>query len=241
MVDTGNRLPFLAPEMPEDDPDAPPTAEEVAAATNLREAIEATSESPDTIGTPELALVRALQAAWSPSSLNETQARSTFMPASHEANELPTNIDTTADERAQARALREALARSDHAEDHEMFEVHLARALRAAHAPTALPPEAHRAIVEAALDSLRRSAPPRRGALLRVAFGTAAAGLALAASVALLIATPPSEAPLAEARTTQPLFSKPFTEEQGSARIDRIASARAADLRSNRFAKWGLR
>jgi hypothetical protein len=84
----------------------------------------------------------------------------------------------------------------------------------------------------------------RRQTVVRVAFGALAGGLALAASVFLVITSAPthgSEAPLAKARTTQPLFSEPFKAGETSARIDRIASARASDFRDNRFTKWGVR
>ena len=84
----------------------------------------------------------------------------------------------------------------------------------------------------------------RRQTVVRVAFGVLAGGLALAASIVLAITSAPtrgSEAPLAKARTTQPLFSEPFRTGEASARIDRIASARASDFRDNRFTKWGVR
>jgi hypothetical protein len=84
----------------------------------------------------------------------------------------------------------------------------------------------------------------RRATVVRVAFGFVAGGLALAASVVFVVTSAPgpgSEAPLAKARTTQPLFSEPFKPGETSARIDRIASARAADFRDNRFTKWGVR
>jgi hypothetical protein len=55
---------------------------------------------------------------------------------------------------------------------------------------------------------------------------------------------PSERVPLIAARSTQELFdaSKPFPRSGGeSARVDRIATARAADLRANRFAAWGVR
>lgn len=51
-------------------------------------------------------------------------------------------------------------------------------------------------------------------------------------------------APRIAARSTQGLFdaATPFPRSGGeSARVDRIATARAADLRANRFAAWGVR
>ena len=73
--------------------------------------------------------------------------------------------------------------------------------------------------------------------------------LALAASVLLVLwrqapSTPPTTSlpALAVSRSTQALFSDRFAPTGGeTARIDRIAMARAADLRDNEFAKWGVR
>ncbi len=49
----------------------------------------------------------------------------------------------------------------------------------------------------------------------------------------------PDASALRYARSTQPLFHEPFAARGGaSARVDRIASARAEDLRENRFAQW---
>jgi hypothetical protein len=83
-----------------------------------------------------------------------------------------------------------------------------------------------------------------RARVVRIAFGFVSGGLALAASIVLVVTSAPvhgTEAPLAKARSTQPLFSEPFKPGETSARIDRIASARASDFRDNRFTKWGVR
>jgi hypothetical protein len=83
-----------------------------------------------------------------------------------------------------------------------------------------------------------------RARVVRIAFGVVTGGLALAASIVFVVTSAPmhgSEAPLAKARTTQPLFAEPFKPGETSARIDRIASARASDFRDNRFTKWGVR
>ena len=42
-------------------------------------------------------------------------------------------------------------------------------------------------------------------------------------------------------RSTQALFDQPFERGQATARADRIAVARTADLRQNRFARWGVK
>jgi hypothetical protein len=151
----------------------------------------------------------------------------------------------TEEELAESRKLREALddatTPSDSSEDAE-----LARSLAAAWSPRDLTAEQHAALVEKALewrDGLRR----RRGRVVRVTFG-AGAIVALAASV-LLVVRGDRQAPeamhgvaLAVSRSTQPLFPERFAPTGGeSSRIDRIAMARAADLRDNEFAKWGVR
>ena len=63
----------------------------------------------------------------------------------------------------------------------------------------------------------------------------------MAAAVVLLFRAPPPSDALARVRSTQPLFTEHFEAHGGeSARIDRIAIARAADLRDNEFARWGV-
>jgi len=62
------------------------------------------------------------------------------------------------------------------------------------------------------------------------------------------VASAPSE-PVFRVRSTQPLFEEPFQASaatgarasHGSARIDRIAMARASDFRENEFSRWGAR
>jgi hypothetical protein len=154
------------------------------------------------------------------------------------------------EEIAQSDALRRALEDPSIANE----AADLARAASLAHAPRPIDPSLHRKIVETAL--VRR--PARGGRLIRVSFGVGAA-LALAAGVVFVIGSPenerPASAPLASmatvaskstplirVRSTQPLFEEPFTaHSSGSARIDRIAMARASDFRENEFARWGAR
>jgi hypothetical protein len=133
----------------------------------------------------------------------------------------------------------------------------LARAASLAHAPRPIDPKEHRRIVETAL---ARKAP-RGGRVIRISF-VAGAALAVAASFALVSsldnekAAPRSAAmesvpaiPLVRARSTQPLFDEPFAAthggpgapSSGSARIDRIAMARASDFRENEYSRWGAR
>ena len=114
-------------------------------------------------------------------------------------------------------------------------------ALKAAYDPKPIGIAAHKALVEAALAKM----PARRTSnVVRVTFGAVATGLALAAAIFLVLTQAPlhpAGKQLARARTTQPLFDEPFRTGETSARIDRIASARAGDFRDNRFTKWGVR
>lgn len=147
----------------------------------------------------------------------------------------PADAPVTAREAAEAEALREALEDPTRAGD----DAELARALRAAWEPGPLDEQRHAALVQAAL------ARPRRGRVVRVSFG-AAAVLALAASVAVVLRgdrQPMSPTPtLAVSRSTQELFPARFADLGGeTGRVDRIAMARAADLRDNEFARWGVR
>jgi hypothetical protein len=129
----------------------------------------------------------------------------------------------------------------DPRDEHEIPDPELARILRAAWSPEDLSPEEHKKLVA-------RAIAPRRATVVRVSFG-ASALLALAASILLVVWTdkPPRPGPslgpvLSVSRSTQSLFARPFAPTGGeSARVDRIAMARAADLRENEFAKWGVR
>jgi hypothetical protein len=219
-----------------DDPDAPASAEEVAASKRLRDALESASLG-DAPSTPEAELALALRAAWEPASLSADESRAML------------DATPTAEEQGHATLLRDALAekREPRAADHA--GVPLARALRSAFAPADLDAAEHRAIIDAALAKMPgrvENVLPfrRRATVVRVAFGVVAGGRALAASIVSVVTSAPThepEAPLAKARTTQPLFSEPFKPGETSARIDRIASARASDFRDNRFTKWGVR
>jgi hypothetical protein len=223
------------PSWPDDD--APPTEEELRDAARLRDALE-TPAHPEHGDATDLA--RALRAAWEPATLDA---------AVHDAvlGEVLATMPTE-DELREAARLREALeepARPD--QEGSSAEVVLAGALRAAWSPRELSAAENAAVVAEAL----RHAPghgrgavrelrPRR-AVVRIAFGVVAGGLALAASIVVYVSAPSDEVPLAHARSTEPLFTEPFRAGEASARIDRIASARASDFRDNRFARWGVR
>jgi hypothetical protein len=148
----------------------------------------------------------------------------------------------TDQELAESAKLRDALDDPGRRND----DADLARAMSSAWSPRDLSAMAHRSLVEQAL--VRHDARRRRSRVIRVSFGASAA-LALAAAVLLYIRSdrqPPETvhmmAAMAISRSTQPLFPDRFAPTGGeSARIDRIAMARAADLRDNEFAKWGVR
>lgn len=144
------------------------------------------------------------------------------------------------EEVAQAEKLRADL--EDPRRASELAEV--ARTLSAAWEPRDLSKEEHRALVEQAVSRPRTRA---RGArVFRISFG-AAAMVALAAGVLLVLrggppGRGPAPLPLAVSRSTQELFDAQFAPTGGeTGRIDRIAMARASDLRDNEFARWGVR
>jgi hypothetical protein len=148
------------------------------------------------------------------------------------------------EELAEANKLREAL--EDPLSTHGDAE--LARALSSAWSPGHLRPDDHGALVDRALAG--RAARRRRARVVtRASFG-AAALVAMAAGVAVVISNQSNPAPsthaasvaLVPTRSTQALFPEPFGMAGGeTARVDRIAMARAADLRENEFARWGVR
>jgi hypothetical protein len=154
----------------------------------------------------------------------------------------------SAEEVADAEALRDALE-SSAANDAADF----ARAVSLAHAPRPIDGSEHAALVERAIarGEARRNAPRRMGGRARSALAIAG-GLALAAAITLVATrvelsgatakVTPSIEPLIPVRSTQALFREPFARAGGeSGRIDRIAWARAGDLRDNRFSEWGVR
>ena len=159
-------------------------------------------------------------------------------------DEVDPDAPPSEEERAASDRLRDALADASKPSTDADF----ARALAVAHTPRELDDAEHRALIGRALAGRAVEVSPRRdrrGVVVRVAFGVAAVA-ALAAGVALVVRTPGSPvmtSELALTRSTQPLFgAEKFPTTGGeSDRIDRIAMARAGDLRDNRFARWGVR
>ena len=162
-------------------------------------------------------------------------AERTATPGDPGADAPPTETELR-----EARELAAALERGGAPNDDAAF----LRTLVVAHAPESftLSPEVNERLVSRVL-SKKREAAPRNGRLIRIFFGAGAVALAAAAAIALVLGKPTETdgAKLAQSRSTQELFREPFHGDQASARIDRIAMARAGDLRENRFARWGVR
>jgi hypothetical protein len=170
-------------------------------------------------------------------------------PALAGARSTPDDPDAppSEEERVLSERLRDALADPSLPNPDADF----ARALALAHAPREIDPSEHKKIVAQAV---LRAKP--RGRVVQGVFGVATA-LALAAAAVLVVgrldmqgkaassAVSQATAPLVPVRSTQELFDEPFAKPlsrgAASARIDRIAMARAGDLRENRFAMWGVR
>jgi phosphoribosylcarboxyaminoimidazole (NCAIR) mutase len=126
----------------------------------------------------------------------------------------------------------------------ESPDAELAEAVRSAARPSRLSAEKNRRIVDRSL-----AAKPK-GRVIYVVFGGVASLAAMAASFALVMrqTAPMSSAALESApamavsRSTAQLFPEGIPVTGGTSdRIDRIAYARAQDLRENRFARWGVR
>jgi hypothetical protein len=123
-------------------------------------------------------------------------------------------------------------------------DAELAEAVRSAARPSRLSSERHRTILDRSL-----AARPK-GRVIYVVFGGVASLAAMAASVALVMrsnaprTSAALEAPpaMAVSRSTAQLFPEGIPVTGGTSdRVDRIAYARAQDLRENRFARWGVR
>jgi hypothetical protein len=162
------------------------------------------------------------------------------------AGEDVAEAEPSARERTDADELREALEVHGAArDDHPLVRV--ADALRSAHAPRTLDPLKSEMLLKPALRL------PNRKTAVRTLYGAAVTAVALAASlVGLLLHDVAPQAPeargpqllpgMVEARSTGDLFDQEDFPQTGGAseRIDRIARARKADLRQNRFVSWGV-
>jgi hypothetical protein len=177
----------------------------------------------------ERVLGEALRSAWNPSAIDPARHRELL-----EVALLDPFAPPTADEVRESERLRQALESGD--ESHE--DVALLRALSVATKPE--PPSAEAR--ERAKGKLEKRSRPRSNVVF-ASFGAVA--LAAAAVFALLLGTTTSQKPSAErlvpSRSTAELFQGNFEQGGATERIDRIASARAHDLRENRYALWGAR
>jgi hypothetical protein len=188
---------------------------------------------------PELEeeLGSALRAAWAPDALDPALNEALIAQALEDPLAAPSEEELVESER-----LRRAL---DGDGSHPSAD--LARALAAAAAPRPLSSPAAERLAQQALG---RSAGRGKSNVIYVVFGSVAAVAALAASVLLFVkagtavdsgSVARAARDLAQSRSTAPLFHEKFDATTTTARIDRIALARARDLRSNRYALWGVR
>jgi hypothetical protein len=219
----------------------PPDPAEIERAQRLRDAIELGRDP----------FVEMLRSAHAPAGIGDADHDNLLERAlgGSEVDAAP-----TAAERRAAEHLRDALEADS--EDGEAAE--LCRALRLAYRPGEIDPEWNEALIRKTLRNRASGAGAGRRAFAFV--GAALVGVsAMAAGVALMLraasehdpmeyaSKAPAAAvhePLIRSRSTAELFdpSTPFPRSGGeSARVDRIAGARASDLRANRFAAWGVR
>ncbi len=206
----------------------------------------------------ERALELALRSAWKPAELD---------PARHEALLALCLEDPFAEpspeEVIESERLRRALEGDG---DHP--DAALARALRLSHSPSDAPralPELPEELEGAPAPSRGRVVYVVFGAATTLLAAAAAIALVvggLTSRGAPMLASQKSEAPPAAApgapaaelaardeekpgetlsRSSAPLFHEPFTLEQTTARIDRIAAVRERELRSNLYRSWGLK
>jgi hypothetical protein len=141
----------------------------------------------------------------------------------------------TEEEIRDSERLRDALEKN---EAHDGAD--LLRAVKSASAPAPLDAAALDAAVA---QGLARPRARKGGVVIRVVFGAGAVAVAAAIlAVVVRAPEPPRTVELVHTRSTQSLFTERFEARGGeTARIDRIAIARASDLRENQFAKWGVR
>jgi hypothetical protein len=240
--------PPLGEGLPADEP--PFTADELREAERIRDAIEAGDEPVSS----------SLRAAHQPSSLTDADHEALLARVLGDPLAAPTRVEQAAAERLRAALGDDAAvappspskaspitgAGASAAEAAQMAEM-----LRAAWRPAELPPLRNEALIARALAGAGKRR--RRGEMAAAVIGV----LALAAGVALMMVqrgdptavgpgAPGGGAPVAliPARSTMHLFdaSTPFPRSgEETSRIDRITASRAADLRANRYAQWGVR
>lgn len=230
--------------------EAPPTEAELREASALREAIE---QGVDPLAT-------ALRSARSPDPLDEVDHDALLARVLGDVDDAaapPTKAEKREAERLAGEI--DAMTQRARAPSAPMSDgAETASALRAAWAPRPIEPLRNEALIAGAL----RSAKAGRGRALSVTMVALSTLAAAAAAIALYVGGPgqlgaparqtasapataaaAAQVALIRARSTTELFDPetPFPRTGGtSERIDRIAGARAADLRANRFAAWGV-
>jgi hypothetical protein len=235
MADDDKRKKAPPVSAPEVDPDAPPSAEEIVESERLRRELEDPKSTHE-----DVLLARALGSAMHPKELDDDEHRALLDRALSAVADVDPDAPATPEEIAESERLAEEL--EDPGSKHP--DVLLARSLRNAVAPRPIEAATHRKILDRALGEVRA----RRTQTLWIATAFAAAA---AIALWLLPIGKPSDddggigpdvtAGLVRVHAVDDLFAEPFPQGQlTSARIDRIASARGRDLRSNHFAKWGV-
>jgi hypothetical protein len=219
-------------------PDEPPPSErEIAAANELRGLLEG--------GEHEFAEV--LRAAYDPASM-EPIDNDALIDRALGIESAQRDPSATGAERDAAGRLRDAMAHPQ-TDGRDEPEIELADALVSAYRPRGIDPLRNELLITRALRRSSQRTVSRR--VLPVVTAAVLGVAAMAAGVALYL-RPVTDKPVATAtapmmqrsRSTADLFdaATPFPRVGGeSARVDRIANARAADLRDNRFALWGVR
>lgn len=230
--------PVVGQDEPTWSPDEPPPSErEIAAANELRALLEG--------GEHDLAEV--LRAAYEPASM-ELSDNDALVDRALGITAVERDPSPTAAERDAAARLREAMTHPQ-GDDRDEPEIELADALVSAYRPRGIDPLRNELLITRALRRSSQRTVSRR--VLPVVTAAVLGVAAMAATIALSL-RPPTDKPVATAtaptmqrsRSTADLFdaATPFPRAGGeSARVDRIANARAAELRDNRFALWGVR
>jgi hypothetical protein len=224
----------------------PPTEAELREAMELERALDQGIDP----------LAAALRSAYRPSLLEDVDHEALLARAFGDAGAPP-----TAAERREAERLAgelDAMKGRRAAPERKSEPAEIAEALRAAWAPRSIEPLKNEALIAKAL----QKAPSRRRRALPVTMAALTTLAAVAAGITLFFGraqdlnqsaptaaaptnagTSVAQAALIRARSTTDLFDPetPFPRSGGTTeRIDRIVSARSADLRANRFAAWGV-
>ena len=187
----------------------------------------------------EAELLEALEAALRPGEL-DPQLNERLIELSLEDPLAPPSEA----ELVESARLRDALERGTPHEDADV--------LSALGAPFKATDDAAGAAARALQSALGAAAPPTRGRsnVVFAVFGAGSAILAAAAMALLFLpalsrSSAPTVTSTASAQvkphSTMPLFDERFETGGTTARMDLIANERARDLRSNRYAAWGVR